>query len=481
VPRARIAVITADVDTTLSRALALALRQVGCDFTLSAPPRARADAANDALADAEAAVVVAENDALADALRTIAELRIGRPALTLLAAAAAGHDAQALGALLAAGACDLVQAPLSAHELGARLCHRVTTGAPSAMPPPAAPPAAAPPAPPLPPSAAAQDERLAHLVGGSAAFRRQVERLPMLAGCDAGVLILGETGTGKELFAQAVHYLSRRAAGPWVALNCGAVPVELFEAELFGHVRGAFTSAMAARAGLVREADGGTLFLDEVDALPLAAQVKLLRFVQEKEFRTVGANALQHADVRVIAASNCRLPERVAAGTFRQDLYFRLNVLAVELPPLRERHEDIVPLAQHFLAHGARALGRRIDALAPAALQRLLAHHWPGNVRELQHVIERALLLCPGPTVGAEHIEIDGVPDVAGASADRLSFQDAKRELVAQFERSYIERLLRNTSGNITHAAAAAGKNRRAFFQLMRKHRIDSRHFRLPH
>jgi two-component system response regulator GlrR len=259
-----------------------------------------------------------------------------------------------------------------------------------------------------------------------------------------------------------------------VAVNCGAIPNELFEAELFGHVRGAFTSALSARPGLVREAQGGTLFLDEVDALSLGAQVKLLRFLQEKEYRPVGSSTLLRADVRVIAASNCGLAERVAGGGFRQDLYFRLNVLSLALPNLRQRRDDISPLALHFIAQYARQMRRRVDALSPAALRVLLAYDWPGNVRELQHVIERAVLLCPDRVLGAGHVEL-GRP-----VADDLSFQAAKRELITSFERGYIESLLRLTGGNITHAAAAARKNRRAFWQLIRKYGIDSSRFRPP-
>ena len=297
----------------------------------------------------------------------------------------------------------------------------------------------------------------------------------MLASCDAGVLILGETGTGKEVCAQAIHYLSARTSRPWVAVNCGAMPTELVENELFGHVKGAYTTAHAGRSGLVREAEGGSLFLDDVDCLPLSAQVKLLRFVQEREYRPVGSNSVQRADVRLIAASNHRLPQMVTRGEFRQDLYFRLNVLTLELPPLRERQSDVPALARHFLHRFSERHGRHIVAFSPRAMERLMAHDWPGNVRELQHAIERAVLLGRGPTLGEDDIEIDGVSPV---SSEDASFRAAKDRVVRQFERGYIERLLASCGGNVTHAAAQAGKNRRAFFELMRKHDIAAARFR---
>jgi DNA-binding NtrC family response regulator len=370
-----------------------------------------------------------------------------------------GLDGAQIEAVLAAGAVDYLSLPHLGHELAARL-HRAL-GLLAAAPRPRA----------------LADARLNNFIGSSAVFRQQVAKAVTYAGCDAGVLITGDTGTGKEVCAQAIHYLSARASGPWVAVNCGAIPSELIESELFGHVRGAFTHAQAARQGLVREAEGGTLFLDDIDCMPLAAQAKLLRFLQEGEYRLVGANALQRADVRVIASSNRRLGELAAGGTFRQDLYFRLAVLTLTLPPLRERREDIVPLALHFLRSVDVRRGARPGGLGPAALAKLLAHDWPGNVRELKHVIERALVLARGAIVGADEIDFGerqqlAAIDVAG------SFREAKARLVEDFERNYIEGLLATHGGNVTHAAQAAHKNRRAFFELMRKYRIDATRFR---
>lgn len=305
-----------------------------------------------------------------------------------------------------------------------------------------------------------------------------LERIPVVAGCDSGVLILGETGTGKELCAQAVHYLSARAGHPWVAVNCGALPADLIEAELFGHVRGAFTHAHESRTGLVAQAAGGTLFLDEVDSMPPLAQVKLLRFLQDKEFRPVGSSCSKHADVRVIAASNVNLAQLAARGAFRCDLYYRLNVLTLTLPALRQRPDDVLPLARHFIAHFASEFGRPVVALSEAARRAIVAYDWPGNIRELQHAIERGVLLAPGPEVLAEDLGIAAEVPPDAAPAGSASFQVAKARAVEIFERDYIERLLARHGGNITHAADAAAKNRRAFWQLIRKHGIDSAKFR---
>jgi DNA-binding NtrC family response regulator len=320
----------------------------------------------------------------------------------------------------------------------------------------------------------ALDPRLRGFVGSSAAFVAQLARLPLLAACDAGVLLLGETGTGKELCAQAIHYLSPRAAHPCVAVNCGAIPLDLVESELFGHLKGAFTNAHNARDGLVAEAEGGTLFLDDIDCLPLAAQAKLLRFLQEREYRPLGATRVRRADVRVIAASNHQLPAMAARGEFRQDLFYRLNVLNLELPPLRSRREDIAPLATHFINRFARQYGRAVTGLTPAALRRLMTHDWPGNVRELEHVIERAVLLAPSAVLTEADVPVGGTSE----PADAESFRAAKARVVQDFERSRIEALLTAHAGNVTHAAAAARKNRRAFIALMQKYRIEPERFR---
>lgn len=314
---------------------------------------------------------------------------------------------------------------------------------------------------------------LKQIIGQSPCFLAELRKFPMLAKCDVSILILGETGTGKELCARAIHYLSPRSGNPFVPVNCGAVPGDLVENELFGHEREAFTGARTSRAGLVREADSGTLFLDEIDCLPLAAQVKLLRFLQEKEYRPLGSARMRKADVRVMAASNADLEQAVAGGRVRQDLYYRLNVLSVALPPLRERREDIPILARYFLSKYAREFERPATNFSPSGMQALLLHDWPGNVRELEHVVERAVVLSDNEIVDDRTIQLHHSP----AKAD-TSFQKEKARVVAQFEKRYLKALLLAHSGNVTRAARAAGKDGRALRQLIRKHKIDLTTFR---
>lgn len=320
------------------------------------------------------------------------------------------------------------------------------------------------------------DPRLQDLIGTSASFTRQLKMVPKMAACNATVLILGETGTGKELFAHAIHYLSSRASRPMITVNCGAIPTELVESELFGHVRGAFTTAHEARVGLVTAANGGTLFLDEIDSLPYAAQVKLLRFLQDKEYRQLGSNTPRRADVRIIAASNQNPVELVSRGSMRQDLYFRLSVLTLLLPPLCDRREDIPILATYFLQQCCRECKRSIMEITPSAFRQLLAYNWPGNVRELKHTIERAVLMASTPETLIDDFGLGhDMPGVDGADE---SFNAAKSRVVQTFERSYIEGLLSSCNGNISRAAQVAKKDRRAFFELMRKHQICPDEFR---
>ena len=311
------------------------------------------------------------------------------------------------------------------------------------------------------------------LVGESACFLAHVSRIPLIARRDANVFIAGETGTGKELYARAIHYSSARASQPFMPVNCGAIPVDLVENELFGHERGAFTNAVALQTGLIEEASGGTLFLDEIDCLPTLAQVKLLRFLQEREYRPLGSSKLRRANVRIIAASNLDLEEAVGNGKMRQDLFYRLNVISLALPPLRERREDIPLLVRHFLEKYAGEFNKPTPSLSPEALALLMGHGWPGNVRELEHVIERALALYDGPEIGSGDLALSSHP-----TRPLESLQEAKAREIAQFEKNYIQGLLRACSGNITRAAHVAQKNRRAFWQLIQKHRIDVSRFK---
>jgi two-component system, NtrC family, response regulator GlrR len=313
---------------------------------------------------------------------------------------------------------------------------------------------------------------LEHIIGESPIFVQAINQIAPIARYEVSVLILGETGTGKEVFARAIHYRSPRATKPFVPVNCGAIPTDLLENEFFGHESGAFTSANSSRRGVIKEADGGTLFLDEVDSLPPLAQVKLLRFLQDGQFRPLGSAAVCSANVRVIAASNVHFADSLASGRFRKDLYYRLNVLSLKLPPLREREEDIVLLARHFLAKYTEKFRTPVREFSPAALQKLLSYTWPGNVRELENVIQRAVILSGQSILPGEHILIgDAIED----RPEQQNFQQLKAQAINQFEASYIRRLLLVYDGNITKAAAGAGKDRRAFWELMRKHRIPAR------
>ncbi len=317
-------------------------------------------------------------------------------------------------------------------------------------------------------------EALAAIVGQSPCLRQVIQRLPTIARNDGTVLIAGETGTGKELVARAIHYLGPRAPFPFVPVNCGAFPDTLVEAELFGHERGAFTDAHGARRGLVSEAQGGTLCLDEVDSLTSRAQVVLLRLLENRTFRPIGSSREQRADVRFVAITNTRLPERVVARAFRADLYYRLSVFTVELPPLRERKDDVPLLAEHFLRVYARADGP-IPHLSSSAAAALVAYDWTGNVRELENAILRATQTCSDGVVKVDDLDLPRTD--AAEAGGVVSFTVLKRRAIEAFERDYLITLMRRSSGNVTQAARAAGKDRRDLGRLLRKHRLDPRTF----
>jgi DNA-binding NtrC family response regulator len=313
-----------------------------------------------------------------------------------------------------------------------------------------------------------EDIGLKQMVGESPAFLDKVRSVPRFARCDASVLISGESGTGKELFARAIHYLSTRADRPFVPVNCGALPENLVESEIFGHKRGAFTGATSDQAGLIREAEGGTLFLDEIDCLTPQAQVKLLRFLEDGEFRSVGSQRILHANVRLVAAANADFSRIIRSGNFRQDLFYRLNVLTLKLPPLRERSGDILLLAYDFLEKQAAIARTRPKTLSLSALSRLLGHSWPGNVRELQNVLMRAVVLSDSDSIEISDLDL---PD-EGSPAEEQSFRAMKSRVVWRFEHDFLSTILRAHKGNITRAASAVKKNRRAFWELLRKHNL---------
>jgi DNA-binding NtrC family response regulator len=292
------------------------------------------------------------------------------------------------------------------------------------------------------------DEMRGAIVGDSPPVRRVLEQVAQVAPTDSTVLILGETGTGKELVARAIHDASRRRERPLVKVNCAALPRELVESELFGHEKGAFTGATQQRRGRFDLADGGTVFLDEVGELPLEAQAKLLRVLQEREFERVGGTRTLKTDVRVIAATNRDLQAQVAAGAFRSDLFYRLNVFPIEVPPLRERREDIPALARHFATKAARRIGKSVNGVAPAFLERAAAYHWPGNIRELENLVERALIMSNGPLLDAAEL------GAAGAATPPIGSR--VEGTLQELERSHIRRVLESTHWMIEGERGAA-------------------------
>jgi DNA-binding NtrC family response regulator len=321
-----------------------------------------------------------------------------------------------------------------------------------------------------------EDFAAVNLLGVSKVFLRLVQFIRRIARCDATVLIEGETGTGKENAARAVHYLSDRREYGFIPVNCGAIPDNLLESELFGHDKGAFTDAKASQPGLVELASRGTLFLDEVDTLSLKAQAALLRFLQTHEYRPLGGRRLKHADVRVVAATNANLAEKVENGAFRSDLLFRLRVLTVLVPPLRDRAEDIALIANSLLARYADQYHVRPKTLHPKSLEWLRRQPWPGNVRELENVLLREFLLADGNVIriGQEN-EWPGQP--SASRPDAPSFREAKEAAINAFEIDYVNQVLELTSGNVTAAAKIAGKERRAFGKLIKKYNVDKKGF----
>ena len=321
----------------------------------------------------------------------------------------------------------------------------------------------------------------AEFLGESPAMRHIYSIIDRVAVSSVDVLVTGETGTGKELVARAIHARSRRSSGPFVPVDCGAIPDALMESELFGHERGAFTGADARRMGLVEFADGGTLFLDEVGELPLPLQAKLLRVLQERRVRRVGARQENAVDVRVVAATSRNLDQMVERGEFRRDLFYRINVVRIELPPLRARGDDIGLLAEFFANKAAQEMGRPVGGLSTDVYQVLRSYHWPGNVRELQNVVRRAIAMTGSATAG-----IDDLPDELVAAAGRgtgaepgaVGYFAQRAEHVARFERHYLTELLERHQGDVSAAAREARLPRGTLYRLMKGHGLDGSSFR---
>ncbi len=317
------------------------------------------------------------------------------------------------------------------------------------------------------------------LVGNSALHTQLLEKLQKVAPTDAEVLITGPTGTGKELYAQHIHSHSARAQAAFVPVNCGGLPIGLIDNELFGHVGGAFTGARPQSDGLVAAAEGGTLFLDEVDSLLLPSQAKLLRFLQDEQYRRLGETRLRRANVRIVAATNCDLVAAVRTKAFREDLFFRLRVVPVEVPSLAERREDIELLLEEFATRYSEAYRLPRIVVSERALRRIHAYHWPGNVRELENCIRYLTCLQLKRPVDPYDLPLLDEPEPAEAPPFPCMrpgpLKLVKREMVDQLERTYLHEALCRSGGNIAAAARASGKHRRAFFELMRKHGIAAR------
>ena len=316
-------------------------------------------------------------------------------------------------------------------------------------------------------------ERSPGMIGDSKAMREVYSLVASVAPTDATVLVLGESGTGKELVARAIHAQSKRGGKAFIDVNCGALTESVLESELFGHAKGAFTGAVGARRGLFEEASGGTLFLDEVGELTQATQVRLLRVLQERNVRPVGSSETRDIDVRVIAATNRDLAARVEAGEFRQDLFYRLDVVSVHAPPLRDRAEDIPALVQHFLNKHSVRLGKRVEHVDAEALERLSQHGWPGNVRELENAVERAIVLAKGDVFGVELLPAVLRGEKRATRVEDARFKHPLADAKAAFERDYLEQLLARADGQLARAARLAGIDASNLRRLLKRHGIE--------
>ena len=315
-------------------------------------------------------------------------------------------------------------------------------------------------------------KRYDNIIASSAKMQRILNQIAQIAPTDSTVCLYGESGTGKELMARAIHLGSPRSKGPFVAINCGAIPEGLLESELFGHVKGAFTGADGPKKGLLQMADRGTLFMDEVAELSPALQVKLLRVFQDREFYAVGGTRPVRVDIRLVAATNRDLWKAIQEGRFREDLYYRIHVIPIFLPPLRDRIEDLPLLANHFLQHFNREMNKNIQGFSPEVMQRLMLHNWPGNVRELANVIERAVALSTHTVITPESLFLGGCERPV---QKKLMPLDEARE---EHDRAYLTQVLMETGGNVTRASALAGRYRAEFYKMMRKYGINPADFK---
>ncbi len=441
-------VLIVDDDTDLLRLLAMRLGSVG--YRVSSAESAEAALA---LVEQVRPQLVISDVQLpgADGLALFDRIRAAHPALPVILLTAHGTIPDAVAAT-SRGVYTYLTKPFDGKKLLEQVAQALALAAPAAA------------------DIAAPAAWRSAIVSHSARMDEMLAEALLVARSDVSVLIRGESGTGKELLAQAIHQASARAAEPFVAVNCSAIPEALLESELFGHVKGAFTGALANHRGLFQAAEGGSLFLDEIGDMPLALQVKLLRVLQERSVRPVGANQSVAIDVRILSATHRDLDLALADGSFREDLYYRLNVVTLGLPTLAERREDIPLLAQHFLTQIAARHSRRINGFAPDALRLLASAPWPGNVRQLHNVVEQVCALATAPLIPLALVQ----RALRTPNVEVLSYAEAR----TRFERDYLVGLLKLTDGNVADAARLADRNRTEFYRLLQRHELTPGRFR---
>lgn len=440
-------VLVVDDDADMLRLLSMRLQSAGYRVTTAVSAEAAL-----AQLDVERPQLVISDVRLPgkDGLALFDEVRRRHPALPVILLTAHGTIPDAVEAT-ARGVFTYLTKPYDGKDLLDKIAQALALGAPATAP------------------AHADEGWRAEIISRSSRMADLLAEARMVARSDASVLLRGDSGTGKELLARAIHRASTRSARPFIAVNCGAIPEALLESELFGHVKGAFTDAVANHKGLFLAADGGTLLLDEIGDMPPALQVKLLRVLQERAVRPVGSSQSQAVDVRIISATHRDLDVAMAAGQFREDLYYRLNVVTLTLPTLAERREDIPLLANHFLHRLASKYGRRLSGFAPEALKALIAAPWPGNVRQLYNVVEQVCALATTPLVPLALVQ----RALRVPSVQVLTYAEAKQ----QFERDYLVGLLKLTDGNVADAARLADRNRTEFYRLLQKHALTPGNF----
>ena len=388
-----------------------------------------------------------------DGLALFDEIRKNHPTLPVILLTAHGTIPDAVEAT-ARGVFTYLTKPYDARELLEKISQALALGAPAHTPG----------------GTGGDDSWRSEIVSRSSRMAELLAEAHMVAKSDASVLLRGDSGAGKELLARAIHKASSRAGKPFVAVNCGAIPEALLESELFGHMKGAFTDAVANHKGLFQQADGGTLLLDEIGDMPPALQVKLLRVLQERAVRPVGAAQSIAVDVRIVSATHRDLDAAMEAGQFREDLYYRLNVVTLTLPPLSARREDIPLLANHFLQRLSTKYGKRLSGFAPEALKALTTASWPGNVRQLFNVVEQVCALSSSPLIPLALVQ----RALRVPSVEVQTYADAKQ----RFERDYLVGLLKLTDGNVADAARLADRNRTEFYRLLQKHELTPGHFK---